>query len=50
MQEEMRYLLENHTYDLVKLPKGKKTLKNKWVYKLKNGNNSSQKKKKKYKE
>ena len=47
MQEEMRYLLENHTYDLVKLPKGKKTLKNKWVYKLKNGNNSSQKKKKK---
>ena len=45
MQEEMRYLLENHTYDLVKLPKGKKTLKNKWVYKLKNGNKNSQKKK-----
>lgn len=42
MQEEMKSLCENHTYDLVKLPKGKKTLKNKWVYKLKTENNSSQ--------
>ena len=29
MQEEMSSLCENHTYDLVKLPKGMKTLKNK---------------------
>jgi len=42
MQEEMRSYLENHTYDLVKLPKEKKALKNKWVYKLKTENNSSQ--------
>ena len=38
----MRSLLENHTYDLVKLPKGKKALKNKLVYRLKTKNNSSQ--------
>ena len=35
MQEEMRSLRENHTYDLVKLPKGKRVLKNKWVFRLK---------------
>ena len=43
MQEEMRSLLKNHTYDLVKLLEEKKTLKNKWVYKLKIENNSSNK-------
>ena len=42
MQEEVRSLLENHTYDLVKLPQGKKALKNKWVYRLKTENNGSQ--------
>ena len=42
MKEEMRSLHENHTYDLVKLPKGKKALKNKWVYKHKTENNGSQ--------
>ena len=42
MQEEVRSLLENHTYDLVKLPQGKKALRNKWVYKLKTENNGSQ--------
>ena len=26
---------ENYTYDLVELSKGKSTLKNKWVYKVK---------------
>ena len=35
MQEEMKLLNENHTYNLVKLPKAKEALKNKWVYKLK---------------
>ena len=41
MQAELDSLHENHTYELVELPKGKKALKNKWVYKLKpreNGN------------
>ena len=41
MQEEMKSLHDNHTYDLVKLPKGKRALKNKWVYKLKVEENSS---------
>ncbi|CAL1383495.1 unnamed protein product [Linum trigynum] len=41
MQEEMKSLQENHTYDLVKLPKGKRSLKNKWVYKLKTEETSS---------
>ena len=29
MQEEMKSLLENHTYELVELPAGKRALKNK---------------------
>ena len=37
MQDEMNSLHENHTYDLVKLPNGKRALKNKWVFKLKHG-------------
>ena len=36
MEEEMNSLLENQTYDLVKLPKGRKILKNKWVFNMKN--------------
>lgn len=35
MQKEMDALHKNHTYELVKLPKGKKALKNKWVYRIK---------------
>ena len=35
-------LHENHTYELVKLPKGKRALKNKWVYRLKTQEHSSQ--------
>ena len=35
MQEEMKSLKKNNTYELMKLPKGKKALRNKWVYKLK---------------
>ena len=33
MQDEMDSLHENHTYELVELPKGKRALRNKWVYK-----------------
>ena len=35
MQEEIDSLLENKTWELVKLPKGRKTLQNKWVHKIK---------------
>ena len=35
MHEEMNSLNKNKIYDLVELPKGKKVLKNKWVFKLK---------------
>jgi hypothetical protein len=42
MQEEMKSLHENHTYDLVKLPKGKGALKNKWVFRCKIEPNRSQ--------
>jgi hypothetical protein len=35
MKEEMDSLVNNHTWDLVQLPEGKRALKNKWVYKLK---------------
>ena len=41
IQEEMMSLYENHAYDLVKLPKGNRVLKNKWVYKLKIQEHSS---------
>jgi len=41
MEEEMSSLHENHTYDLVKLPKGRKALKNEWVYRLKTEKGSS---------
>ena len=35
MQDEMKSLHENHTYELVKFPKGMRVLKNKWVFKVK---------------
>ena len=35
MQDEMDSLLKNKTWDLCKLPAGKKVLQNKWVYRLK---------------
>ncbi|KAL6129460.1 hypothetical protein ACLB2K_072810 [Fragaria x ananassa] len=35
MKSEMESLLKNGTYELVELPKGRKALKNKWVFKLK---------------
>ena len=34
MHEEINSLNKNKTYDLVELPKGKKVLRNKWVFKL----------------
>lgn len=40
MQEEMKSLHENHTYDSVELPKGRKALINKWVCRLKNETNN----------
>ena len=42
MQEEMQSLHENHTYELVELPKGRRALKNKWVYRIKTEDSSSQ--------
>ena len=35
MNEGMDSLVRNQTWDLVQLPAGKKTLQNKWVYRLK---------------
>ena len=35
MQEEMNSLHKNKTYELVELPKCKKALRNKWVFKQK---------------
>ena len=35
MKEEMDSLLKNKTWDLCKLLAGKRALRNKWVYKLK---------------
>ena len=37
MQDAMDSQHENHTYELTELPKGKRALRNKWVYKLKPG-------------
>ena len=42
MQEEMIFLHENHTYNLVKMPKGKRALKNKSIDKLKTQEHNSQ--------
>jgi hypothetical protein len=42
MQDKMKSLYENRTYDLGKLPKGKRALKNKWVFRCKIKPNRSQ--------
>ena len=41
MDDEMDSLTTNQTWDLVELPKGKKTLHNKWVYRLKEEHDGS---------
>ena len=35
MQDEMKFLHDNHDFKLMKLPQGKRVLKNKWVYNMK---------------
>jgi len=35
MNDEMKYMMENHAWDLVPLPTKRKALQNKWVYRLK---------------
>lgn len=42
MQDEMKSLYENNTFELVKLPKGKRALKNRWVYRVKHEDHTSQ--------
>ena len=42
MHDEMKSLYENNTFELVKLPKGKKALKNMWVYRVKQEEHASQ--------
>ena len=42
MQNEMKSLHENHSFELVKLPKGKRALKNRWVYRVKQEEHASQ--------
>ena len=37
MEEEMKSLHQNQTWELVKLPKGKRAIGNKWVYTKKQG-------------
>ena len=37
MQEEMESLHKNGTWDMVRLPKGKKSIRCKWVFKKKEG-------------
>ena len=39
MQEEMEALHKNKTWDLITLPQGRKTIGNKWVYKIKRDGN-----------
>jgi len=41
MQDEIKSLHDNHTYDLVKLPNGKRALENMWIFKVKQVANST---------
>ena len=42
MQDEMKSLHDNHTFELVKLPKGKRALTNRWIYRVKQEEHTSQ--------
>ena len=41
MQDEMKFLHDNHIYDLVKLPKGKRALETRWIFKVRQDSNST---------
>jgi hypothetical protein len=41
MNEEYRSLMENDTWDLVPLPKGRKLIRHKWVLRTKYASNGS---------
>ena len=41
MEDEMKSPYDNYTFELVQLSKGKKALKNQWIYRLKPEENSS---------
>ncbi|KAF2300465.1 hypothetical protein GH714_013629 [Hevea brasiliensis] len=41
MPNVVESLLDNHAFELVKLPKDRKALKNRWVYRVKHEENSS---------
>jgi len=41
MKDEIKSLHDNHTFDLVKLPKGKRALDNRWIYRVKHESNST---------
>ena len=41
MKDEMKSIHDNHTFDLVKLPKGKRALDNMWIYRVKHKSNST---------
>ena len=40
MKDEMKSLHDNHTFDLMKLPKGKRALDNRWIYRVKYESNT----------
>lgn len=41
MQDEIKSLHDNHTFDLMKLPKGKKALENRWIFRVKQESTST---------
>jgi len=41
MKEEMKSLISNQTWELAKLPEGKKSLQNKWVFRIKEEHDGS---------
>ena len=42
MQDEMRSLHDTKTFELMKLPRGKRALKNKWVFRIKHDEHNPQ--------